>query len=81
MGTVELRNKWKEAIGKVDDRFLRMVDALYETYSKYQVDFFEELPKEIQELLIESRENIKNGDFFTHEEVMSEVRKKFNISE
>ena len=21
MGTVELRNKWKEAIGKVDDRF------------------------------------------------------------
>ncbi|MDA9303771.1 hypothetical protein N9Q03_01380 [Flavobacteriaceae bacterium] len=81
MGTVELRNKWKEAIGKVDDRFLRMVDALYETYSKDQVDFFEELPKEIQELLIESRENIKNGDFFTHEEVMSEVRKKFNISE
>jgi hypothetical protein len=54
MGTVELRNKWKEAIGKVDDRFLRMVDALYETYSKDQVDFFEELPKEIQELLIES---------------------------
>ena len=43
MGTVELRNKWKEAIGKVDDRFLRMVDALYETYSKDQVDFFEEL--------------------------------------
>jgi hypothetical protein len=81
MGTVELRNKWKEAIGKGDDRFLRMVDALYETYSKDQVDFFEELPKEIQELLIESRENIKNGDFFTHEEVMSEVRKKFNISE
>jgi hypothetical protein len=81
MGTVELRNKWKEAIGKVDDRFLRMVDALYETYSKDQVDFFEELPKEIQELLIESRENIKNGDFFTNEEVMSEVRKKFNISE
>ncbi len=81
MGTVELRNKWKEAIGKVDGRFLRMVDALYETYSKDQVDFFEELPKEIQELLIESRENIKNGDFFTHEEVMSEVRKKFNISE
>lgn len=54
MGTVKLRNKWKEAIGKVDDRFLRMVDALYETYSKDQVDFFEELPKEIQELLIES---------------------------
>ena len=81
MGTVELRNKWKEAIGKVDDRFLCMVDALYETYSKDQVDFFEELPKEIQELLIESRESIKNGDFFTHEEVMSEARKKFNISE
>jgi len=66
MGTVELRNKWKEAIGKVDDRFLRMVDAL---------------PKEIQTLLLESKQDIKNGDFFTHEEVMSEARKKFNISE
>ena len=81
MGTVELRNKWKEAIGKVDDRFLRMVDALHETYTNDQVDFFDALPKEIQTLLLESKQDIKNGDFFTHEEVISEARKKFNISE
>ena len=58
MGTVELRNKWKKAIGKVDDRFLRMVDALHETYTNDQVDFFDALPKEIQNLLLESKKDI-----------------------
>jgi hypothetical protein len=55
METMELRNKWKEAICKVDDRFLRMIDAVHETYTEEEVDFFDELPKEIQDLLIESR--------------------------
>ena len=79
MGTIELRNKWKEAIVNVDDRFLRMIDALHETYKKEE-DFFDEIPKEIKDLLNESREDIKNGKFSTHKEVMVEVRKKYNIS-
>jgi len=78
MGSVELRNKWKETITKVDDRFLRMVDALYENYSKDEVDFFDELPKEIQDLLIESKKDIKKGNFYTHEEVMREAKEKYN---
>lgn len=79
MGTIELRNKWKEAIVNVDDRFLRMIDALHETYKK-EADFFDEIPKEIQELLNESRKDIKEGKFSTHEEVMSEVKKKYSVS-
>lgn len=79
MGTIELRNKWKEAIVNVDDRFLRMIDALHETYKKEE-DFFDEIPKEIQELLNESRKDIKEGKFSTHEEVMSEVKKKYSVS-
>ena len=81
MGTVELRNKWKEAIGKVDDRFLRMVDALHETYTNDQVDFFDALPEEIQNLLLESKKDIKNEHYFPHEKVMEEARKKYNISD
>ena len=79
MGTLELRNKWKEAIISVDDRFLRMIDALHESYKK-EDDFFDEIPPQIQELLKESREEIKNGKFSTHEEVMNRVKKKYNIS-
>ena len=81
MSTAELRNKWEKSILLVDDKFLQMIDALYETYIKEEeADFFDELPKEIQELLMESREDIKNGKFSTHEEVMAEVRKRYNIA-
>lgn len=41
MGTAELRNKWIQSITKVDGRFLRMVDALYESYV---ADETEEMP-------------------------------------
>lgn len=37
MGTVELRKKWAKSINTVDERFLRMVDALYEGYFKNEV--------------------------------------------
>ena len=79
MGTLELRNKWKEAIINVDDRFLRMIDALHESYKK-EDDFFDEISPQIQELLKESREEIKNGKFSTHKEVMNRVKEKYNIS-
>lgn len=38
MGTVELRKKWVRSIVNVDDRFLRMVDALYDSY-KEDIDY------------------------------------------
>jgi len=81
MKTLELRKKWIDSIAKVDERFLRMIDALYDNYSKNeQVDFFEELPNEIQEILLESRESIKRGEFFTHEDVIAESKSRYNIT-
>lgn len=79
MGTIELRNKWKETIVNVDDRFLRMIDALHKTYIQNE-DFYDDIPTEIQKILNESRNDIKNGDFSTHEQVMKDVREKYNIS-
>lgn len=56
MGIVELRKKWEKSISEVDDKFLLMIDALYETYSKNSKDdFFDELPTEVQDLLFLSR--------------------------
>ena len=82
MGAIDLRTKWIQSIAKVDDRFLRMVDALYASYTKNEedeVDFFVELPLEIQELLIESRKQANNGRVKPHKEVMAKYRKKYNI--
>lgn len=80
METKALRKKWTKAITQVDDRFLQLVDALYRSYSKADDDFFEELPNEIKELLMESRDQIKNGNFYTHENVLSEFKEKYKIS-
>lgn len=81
MGALELRTKLIDIINSSDERFLHMVNALYKSYQeKSDADFFTELPKEIQELLIESREQARQGKTRTHKEVMADFRKKYNIS-
>ncbi|MBL4887628.1 MAG: hypothetical protein JKZ03_04090 [Flavobacteriaceae bacterium] len=82
MGTIELRKKWIKSMTTVDERFLRMVDALYKSYTQEQeaTDFFDELPKEIQELLMESLEQVKRGEVIPHNKVMADFRKKYNIT-
>lgn len=80
MEAMELRKKWIQSITKVDERFLRMIDDLYKSYSENKMDFFDELPKEIQELLLKSRDEVKQGKVKPHEEVMAEFREKFNLT-
>jgi len=80
MGTLELRNKLVEIINSSDDRFLRMVNALHKSYiEKNDSDFFSELPLEIQELLLESREQARQGNTRDHRDVMDDFRRKYNI--
>ena len=81
MGTIELRKKWVQSITQVDGRFLRMIDDLYKNYTENKADFFDEVPMEIQDLILQSKEDIKQGRFRTHEDVMAEFRKKYSISE
>ncbi len=81
MASVELRNKIISIVNSSDDMFLRMVNALYKSYSKEEpVDFFDELPTEIQEILMESRAQAKRGETRPHAEVMAEYRKKYGIA-
>lgn len=75
MSSTELRKKWIKSIVKVDDKFLRIIDALYETYTQED----DGLPIEIQEILIRSQKNIKEGNYFLHKDVMEKVRRKFNL--
>jgi len=79
MSTIELRKKWIKSIVNVDDTFLQMIDALYQTYTQEEQGLFEDLPVEIQEILIKSQKNIEEGNYFLHEEVMEKVKQKFNF--
>ncbi|AXG71980.1 hypothetical protein KORDIASMS9_04238 [Kordia sp. SMS9] len=81
MGAIELRNKIIEIINSSDERFLRMVSALHKTYSEQETtDFYDELPKEIQEILMESRDQARQGKTRSHKEVMDDFRKKYDIA-
>ena len=80
MGTLELREKWKESITKVDERFLRMIDALYQSYTQNEPDSYEDLPDIAKQLIDQGLEDIKEGRVQSHEDVMSEFKKKYNLS-
>ena len=81
MNAIELRNTVLNIVNTSDEKFLVLVKKLYDSYRlEKEDDFFEGLPIEIQELLEQSREQIKNGKVRTHYEVMNELRKKYKIS-
>ncbi len=80
MSTIELRKEVINSLANADERFLRMVRALYNSYAKEEMDSFEALPDEIKELISQSRESIKKGNIFSHKEVMEEAKRKYNIT-
>jgi len=70
MGTVELRKKWIKSINTVDDRFLRMVDALYEGYFKnevvaYHPDGTSMTRQEYKNALETAESQIEEGDYMS----------------
>ena len=80
MDALELRNKWIESIANVDDRFLRMVDALYESYKEEDCDPYDALPEEAKQLIELGLKDAEEGRLTPHEEVMAKFREKYNIA-
>ena len=83
MGTIELKNIISQYMNTADDKLLRIVKAVFESYQKEEesdIDFFDELPIEVQELLTESRKQAKEGKLTPHREVMNKYRKKYNVA-
>ena len=76
MGTVELKNMITQYMSTADDKLLRIVKTIFETYQKSnEIDFFDDLPLEIQEILIESREDIKKSNYFSNADVSNNKNK------
>jgi len=77
MGAVELRKKWMKSIRTVDDRFLQMVDALYEGYFKnevvaYHPDGTPMTRQEYKMALDVAEGQIETGDYISADEFEQE---------
>jgi predicted transcriptional regulator len=79
MGTLELKNIIKQYINTADDTVLLKVKALFEFHRKEEVDPFDQLPKTIQKLIDNGIEDIEEGRTQSHKEVMSDIKKRYNI--
>jgi hypothetical protein len=78
MEALELRNIIAEYASNADEKVLKIVKAVFESYSNKEEDFFDQLPFEVQELLLKSQEQAYNGNTSPHEDVMKRQRSKFD---
>ncbi|AUS04161.1 hypothetical protein [Pseudotamlana carrageenivorans] len=77
MEAFELREKWKKSIKTVDDRFLQLVDALYEGYIKnetvaYHPDGSPMSRHDYKKALDIAELQITKGDYISAEEFEQE---------
>lgn len=42
-------------------------------------DWWDKLPEEVKESIFEGMADVKNGNVFTHEQVLQEVKQKYNL--
>lgn len=79
MGTLELKNKLVKIINSSDERFLRMVNALYHSYQEKDTEENEVIAYTIKGEALTKASIIKNnkeallsiqkGEYKTHEEI------------
>ena len=64
-----------------DVKVLKIVKAVFESYQEdSEVDIYDALPKHVQNLIDKGLEDIKAGRTLSHEDVMSKVKKRYNIA-
>ena len=78
MEATDLREKWKKSISKVDERFLKMIEELYQSYMQNEEEKFN-LPDIAKQLINQGLNDIKEGKTHSHEEVMASFKKKYNL--
>lgn len=44
-----------------------------------KTDWWDNLPEEVQESIMEGLDNVKNGNVFTHEQVVQEAKQKYGF--
>lgn len=78
MSTAELRNIITQYTNVADDKLLRIVKAVFESYTKEQDE--EEYPEIFYKLIEKGLADSKAGRVRSHEEVMADIKAKYNIA-
>ena len=73
MGAVELKDVINQYMDDADEKVLRIVKAVFESYRE------EETPEIFQKLIAKALEDSKEGRVRPHQDVMKDVRKRYNI--
>jgi predicted transcriptional regulator len=80
MGTLELKNVIAQYMSNADDTVLKIVKAVFETYEKDNVESEIEVPEVFHKLIERGLEDSKAGRIRSHEDVMADVKKRYNIA-
>ena len=75
MSSAEMRKKAKKLLDEADDRVVKMVYKMLEADSAE--DWWDDLPKEVQDSIDKSIAELDAGKGIPHEEVMKKYKKWF----
>ena len=81
MQALNLKTDIHQMIDKLNDKnILSAIRSLLKAQlQKKEVDFWDELSVEQQEVIEESLQQIKDGKVFSHDNVMKETKRKFKF--
>ena len=80
MGAIELKNKIMQLLNTDNESYLKEVFDFAEKNKLQHTDSFQELTTPIQELLLESAAQADQGELTSHDKVMEEVQKRYNLT-
>ncbi|EDM45386.1 hypothetical protein SCB49_06252 [unidentified eubacterium SCB49] len=79
METLELKNLLAQYIDKADDKVLKIVKAVFETYEETNSVSEKDTSKVFDQLIDKGLQDLKAGRTRSHNDVMADVKKRYNI--
>lgn len=73
MSTGEMRKKVKKYIDEADDHIVKLVYSMLE--ADRNDDWWDDLPKEVQQSILKAEKELKQGKGISHETVMKKYSK------
>ena len=78
MDTIEIKTDLHSMIDQINDiRLLQAIRVLLSGKSQ-ETDWFDDLSKEEQELLEQGIGESDNGEFFSHNEILNEIKERYS---
>lgn len=74
-----LKEKLICRINSADEKSLLVIDQVLDHLELENEDFFDTLPSEIQELVLESIKQIENGQTYSHEQVREMTMERYGF--